>query len=154
MSYDQKYKEWVEKFTKESTGSGSDKIYQIYQGLPIIRVQISDNPQQYRYHSPLGRSKDLTKLQEKIDKRIKESKEKPVKTRKRDQVSDSVYYTRWQDCRRALMELKEREADMLAKVEEFQEKFDQMEKEVSDLRALAADLRNQLEAARAELNKK
>jgi hypothetical protein len=50
---------------------------------------------------------------------------------------------------------------MLAKLEEFQIKFNeldvvksQLQKEVTDLRALIADLKNQLQVARAEINKK
>ena len=83
--------------------------------------------------------------------------EKSVKASKKDkgrQTSESVYYTRWQNCQQALMDMKKREVSMLTKVEEFETKFKQMQREVTDLRILAADLRKQLDVAQADLKTK
>jgi hypothetical protein len=165
MSYESKYREWVEKHTRQESGgkNKSEQIYQVYRGVPVFRVKLRDDPPRYRFLSPLGRARKYDRLREKIDNRLDKTPDKEKASRRSADTDDSKasYFQKWQNCQLELSDMKKREATMLAKLEEFQIKFNeldmvksQLQKEVTDLRALVADLKNQLEVARAEINKK
>lgn len=151
MSYDQKYSEWVENLIKIEVARTGEltKVYKVYQGIPIILTRIKDNPPQYQYISPLARSDDLTKLQEKIDERTRKTNT-PSKSKRNVAEQDSAtYFQKWQVCQIELDDLKRREAETLARLEELQAKADQLSSEQIRLRKEAMDLRSQLEASEA-----
>jgi hypothetical protein len=159
MSFDPEYKDWVEKFSKKNEKmGGSDQIYKVYRGVPIFQVKLDDDPPRYRYQSPMERSAKYDRLCEKIDKRLDPPVSKPSRKKARGSSKDTEdrvdYYARWQNCQEALYEMEKREEATLAKVEEFEFKFKEMQKEVVDLRAVAVDLRKQLADARKQLEKK
>lgn len=149
MSYDPKYRKWVERRTdkKEVEGlSESNEIYQVYRGMPVFRVKVGDNPPQYRFIAPGTRAREFDRLCEKIDQKL----DKTPTNRVRDKVSrkdadkqdsyEATYFQKWQNCQVELEDMKRREIRMLSKLEELQVKMD-------ELGLAQLQLKNQLKAS-------
>ena len=155
MSYDLKYKNWVEKtLANMSEGIDPNTVFEVYKDVPLLREKLSDNPLEYRFHSPLGRARTIDKLHMKIDSRLDDYAVK-VKSPSRTGSGDSQvdYYFKWQSCQMENNDLKK-------KIEEYRVKFDEidsvrsrLEKEVKELRLTADTLKKELQDTRAELEK-
>jgi hypothetical protein len=168
LSYDPKYREWVEIITdkKEAEGSSkSNELYQVYRGIPVIRVKVRDNPPLYRFVAPVvtGRARDFERLREKIDQQLNKTKSPSIRykvSRKdvADKDSDEVtYFQKWQDCQVELEYMKRREKGMVSKLEELEAKMNELSAARTHLQKEVADLKNQLKASQAlisDLNKK
>ena len=168
MSYDPKYREWVEKLTKkqEEKGlGGSNELFQVYRGVPVFRFKIKENPPQYRFRAPLvsGRTGDLDRLCKKIDRRLDKTpsirvRDKAPKKNVDIQGSDDVsYFKKWQNSQVELEDMKRRETSMVSKLKELQDKMDELSTARAQLRQEVTDIKNQLrvsEATISDLNKK
>jgi hypothetical protein len=156
MSYDSKYKEWVEKTSNKST-----KLFKVYRGVPVLQAKMRDNPPQYSYISPVALAMDYDALREKIDNSL--DKASPTRTagkaasRKTDKQDEASYYLKWQDCQLELADMKRREASNISMVQELRTKVEeisttrsQMEKEISELKSKLATYEKMVE----ELKKK
>ena len=155
MSYDSKYKGWVEK-TLVSVADSVDpkKVFEVYKGIPVIREKLQDDPVEYRFHSPLGRSKDIQTLHTKIDNRL----EKPEGTRKTSGRSGSAdsqvdYYIKWQNCQMENSDLKKKIDEYRVKFEEIDSAKSRLEKEIEALHNTAESLKKELSETRVELDK-
>jgi len=160
MSYDPTYREWVEILTnkKEAKGSsGSNELYKVYRGIPVIRVKVRDNPPLYRFVAPVvtGRTGDFNRLCEKIDQELDKTKSNRIryKVSRKDvdeKESDEVtYFQKWQNSQMELEDMKRRDSGLASKQEELQAKMDELSSARTQLRNEVTDLRKQLEASEA-----
>ena len=155
MSYDPKYRKWVEKLTNQNQAMGlseSNELIEVYRGIPVFREKIKDNPPEYRFRAPRARSRKIDKLYEKIDKQLDTAKSSKVD----NQDSEGSYRHKWENCQVELGDMKRREARMLSDIEEIQVKVDGLSSEILRLKEEAVDLRSQLKSAKvkiSELNK-
>ena len=150
MSYDSKYTKWVESIIK---GFESKDVYQVYRGVPILRVKTSDNPPQYNYMSPLGANTDIDKLRARLDKRV-DSELKAAKKLKEGKSSDELnYFKKWEDCQMELELYKKREKETLTKLKELQGKVDEISAAKIQLEKEASYLRNQVKELQKKLSK-
>jgi chromosome segregation ATPase len=153
MSYDPKYREWVENLTRASY-----QLFQVYRGVPVFRLKVGDNPPQYRFLSPVAQENEYNKLCEKIDQQLDKPPAGLTRAKKKEAEQDAIsYFQKWQECQAELEDLKRREAGMLSKVEELRVKVEEINTVRTQQQKELADLRNQLrtyEAMVAELKKK
>ena len=158
MSYDPKYREWVEKHTKKEAGQREvNEFYQTYRGVPVIRVKARDDPPLYHFLAPIVRGK--TRQFERVCKKIDRQLDKPSgkRVRKRADSDDLSYFQKWQNCQVELSDMKRREANMLSKVKELQAKVDELSSTQIQQKKDLIELKKQLKASKAqisELNKK
>jgi len=155
MSYDPKYRKWVEKLTNKyqaASMSESNKLIEVYRGIPVFQEKVKDNPPEYRFRAPRVRSRTIERLHEKIDKQLDTTASAHVDK----QDSESSYRQKYENCQVELLDMKRREASMLSKLEEIQDKVDELNAVQLRLKEEAVDLRSQLKASKAlisDLNK-
>ena len=155
MSYDPKYRKWVEKLTNKyqaASLSESNKLIEVYRGIPVFQEKVKDNPPEYRFRAPRVRSRTIERLHEKIDKQLDTTASAHVDK----QDSESSYRQKYENCQVELLDMKRREASMLSKLEEIQDKVDELNAVQLRLKEEAVDLRSQLKASKAlisDLNK-
>ena len=155
MSYDPKYRKWVEKLTNKyqaASMSESNKLIEVYRGIPVFQEKVKDNPPEYRFRAPRVRSRTIERLHEKIDKQLDTTASAHVDK----QDSESSYRQKYENCQVELLDMKRREASMLSKLEEIQDKVDDLNAVQLRLKEEAVDLRSQLKASKAlisDLNK-
>jgi chromosome segregation ATPase len=156
MSYDPKYRKWVEKLTNKyqaASLSESNKLIEVYRGIPVFREKIKDNPPEHRFRSPRVRSRKIDRHHEKIDKQLDTTSSARID--KRD--SETSYRQKYENSQLELQDMKKREASMLSKLEEIQGKVDELNAAQLRLKEEADDLRSELKASKAlisDLNKK
>ena len=156
MSYDPKYRKWVEKLTNNYQAMGlseSNKLIEVYRGIPVFREKIKDNPPEYRFRSPRVRSRKIDRHHEKIDKQL----DTTPSARVDKQDSEDSYRQKYENCQVELLDMKRREVSMLSKLEEIQDKVDELNAVQLRLKEEAVDLRSELKASKAlisDLNKK
>ena len=164
MSYDPKYRDWVEKHAQGAEESSElNELYQVYRGVPVLRVKVKDNPPQYRFRAPKARAKNFDRLSKKIDRQLDKTprtrvKDKTSRKDKDNQDSDEVtYFQKWQNSQMELEDMKRRDASLASNQEELQVKMNELSLARTQLRNEVTDLRKQLEASEAtisDLNKK
>ncbi len=133
--------------------SESNKLVEVYRGIPIFREKVKDDPIEYRFRAPRARSRKIDRLHEKLDKQLDTTQS----TRAEKQDSESSYRQKWENSQVELGDMKRREANMLSDLETIQGKVDELSKTVVQLQNEAVDLRSQLEESKAiiaEYNKK
>ena len=156
MSYDPKYRKWVEKLTKkyqEASLSESNKLIEVYRSIPVFREKVKDNPPEYRFRAPRVRSRTIERLHEKIDKQL----DTTPSARVDKQDSEDSYRQKYENSQLELQDMKRREVSMLSKLEEIQGKVDELNAAQLRLKEEAVDLRSELKASKAlisDLNKK
>ena len=151
MSYEPKYKRWVEKQTSKDTTS--NEVIEVYRGVPIIQEKIKDNPVEYRLKSPKARARNIKKLREKIDKQLDTVSEPRVSSKD----YEGLYRQKFEESQKELVDLQRRDNLTQSKVKGFQVKVDELSGEVLRLKEEAVDLRRQLDESKAtisEYNKK
>ncbi len=156
MSYDPKYRKWVEKQTKQHQTAGmseSNKLVEVYRGIPIFKEKVKNDPPEYRFRAPRARSRKIERLHEKLDKQL----DKPQSTRAEKQDSEASYRQKYENSQLELEDMKRREASRLSDLEKIQGKVDELNASVVRLQKEAVDLRSQLKESKkiiAEYNKK
>jgi len=154
MSYDPKYRKWVEKQTKQHQAVGmsdTNKLVEVYRGIPIFREKVKNDPPEYRFRAPRARSRKMDRLHEKLDKQL----DKPQSAKKQD--SEGSYRQKYENSQLELEDMKRREANRLSELEDIQSKVDKLSKVVETLQNEAVVLKSQLEESKkiiAEYNKK
>jgi len=155
MSIDSKYERWVKKTkAKLANGADPDKVFEVYREVPVLREKLSDDPLEYRFHSPLGRSKNIQKLHSKIDNRLDnpEAARKPS-SRRGSGESQADYYVKWQSCQMEIDDLKKELEAYKSKFKEIDSVRSRLEKEVKALHETADSLKKELGETRAKLDK-
>ena len=156
MSYDPKYRKWVEKLTNKyqaTSLSESNKLIEVYRSIPVFQEKVKDNPPEYRFRAPRVRSRTIERLHEKINKQL----DTTASTRVDKQDSEDSYRQKYENSQLELQDMKRREASMLSKLEEIQGKVDELNAAQLRLKEEAVDLRSELKASKAlisDLNKK
>jgi hypothetical protein len=155
LSYDIKYKEWVEKHLQGTQESGeSYELFEVYREIPVLRVKERDDPPRYRFMAPIlnNMARDIDRIHSRIDRRL----DKAPKSRDREKApkkdadrkdSDVDYFLKWQNCQVELMDMKKREEALRARVEDLQAKVNELSAVQQKLKKEAAELRNQLKNA-------
>jgi chromosome segregation ATPase len=156
MSYDPKYRKWVEKQTKQHLAAGmseSNKLVEVYRGIPIFQEKVKNDPPEYRFRAPRARSRKIERLHEKLDKHL----DTTPNTSLENQDSEGSYRQKYENCQIELKDMKRREARRLSDLEKIQGKVDELNASVVRLQKEADDLRSQLKESKAiikEYNKK
>jgi len=148
MSYDPKYRKWVEKQTKQHQTMGmseSNKLVEVYRGIPIFKEKVKNDPPEYRFRAPRARSRKIDRLHEKLDKQL----DTTPNTREENQDSEGSYRQKYENSQLELQDMKRREASMLSKLDEIQVKVDELNAAQLRLKKEAADLRSQLKESKA-----
>ena len=148
MSYDPKYRKWVEKQTKQHQAAGlseSNKLVEVYRGIPIFKEKVKNDPPEYRFRAPRARSRKIDRLHEKLDKQL----DTTPNTREENQDSEGSYRQKYENSQLELQDMKRREASMLSKLDEIQVKVDELNAAQLRLKKEAADLRSQLKESKA-----
>ena len=147
MSYDPKYRKWVEKLTKKyqaASLSESNKLIEVYRGIPVFREKVKDDPPEYRFRAPRVRSRTIDRLHEKIDKKL----DTTANTRVDKQDSESSYRQKYENSQLELKDMKRREASLLSKIEAIRSKVDKLSKAVETLQNEAVGLKSQLKESK------
>ena len=147
MSYDPKYRKWVEKLTNKyqaASLSESNKLIEVYRGIPVFQEKVKDDPPEYRFRAPRARSRKIDRLHEKIDKQL----DTTASARVDKQDSEASYRQKYENSQLELQDMKRREASMLSKLEEIQSKVDNLSKAVKTLQNEAVGLKSQLKESK------
>ena len=148
MSYDPKYRKWVEKLTNKyqaASLSESNKLIEVYRSIPVFREKVKDKPPEYRFRAPRVRSRTIERLHEKIDKQL----DITASARVDKQDSEASYRQKYENSQLELQDMKRREASMLSKLEEIQGKVDELNAVQLRLKEEAVDLKSELKASKA-----
>ena len=141
----------VEKQTKQHQASGlseSNKLFEVYRGIPVFREKVKNDPPEYRFRAPRARSRTIDRLREKLDKQL----DTPTNSKVDNQDSEGSYRQKWENCQVELEDTKRREARMLSDIEKIQGKVDGLSTEILRLKEEAVDLRTQIKAAKATIS--
>lgn len=152
MSYDDKYRKWVEKETKKNLAMGLsdiEKVYEVYRGMPVLREKINENPPEYRFRAPRIRARKIERLHEKIDKKLD-----TIIPSQKIQDSDGLYRQKWENSQIELSDAKKREDKLLSEIEVIQRNVDEMKTQIGKLQKESIDLKRQIKEAKEIINKR
>jgi chromosome segregation ATPase len=153
MSYEPRYKGWVEKQTKKDAKTGeAKKLVEVYRGIPIVQEKINDDPVEYRLRFPRGTARDIKKIRKRIDKQI----DSPPVSKPRASAEDyeGLYRQKFEESQKELVTLQRRYNLTESKMEEFQSKIDKLSGEVSRLKEESKGLRRKLDEANKLIKEK
>lgn len=152
MSYDDKYRKWVEKETKKNRAMGlsdTEKVYEVYRGMPVLREKINENPPEYRFRAPRIRARKIERLHEKIDKKLD-----TIIPSQKIQDSEGSYRQKWENSQIELSDAKKREDKLLSEIEVIQRNVDEMKTQIGKLQKESIDLKRQIKEAKEIINKR
>lgn len=126
----------------------------VYRRVPILKIKQSDNPEKYRYMSPLGARDELEKIHDVIDKKLDKEEKKSQRERKKpEDNAELTYFKKWENCQMELDLMKKREAEYISQLKKLEARVDEISKSNIMLQKEAADLRQQAKESREILER-